>query len=107
MGDYLEIRNEFYKDTEGMILVYDVTNVDSFEELDEWIKESRKYGVNSIPVAVCANKVDLSRQVSEPEGLNWANGKGYRYFETSAAVGANVNEVFEWLFMEILKSRNR
>eukprot|EP00617_Octactis_speculum_P022658 CAMPEP_0185757682 /NCGR_PEP_ID=MMETSP1174-20130828/16164_1 /TAXON_ID=35687 /ORGANISM="Dictyocha speculum, Strain CCMP1381" /LENGTH=109 /DNA_ID=CAMNT_0028437173 /DNA_START=105 /DNA_END=431 /DNA_ORIENTATION=+ len=95
--DYLEIRNEFYKDTEGLLLVYDVTDSNSFDELDDRMKEARTFGVRStIPVAVCANKVDLSREVSEPEGLSWANGKGYRYFETSAAAGANVNEVFEW-----------
>lgn len=42
--DYLEVRNEFYKDSQAAILVYDATDRSSFEALTNWLEESQKYG---------------------------------------------------------------
>ena len=58
----LQVRNEFYKDTQGAILVYDVTNRASFEALSEWLIEMRTHlskpqDLDSIVFVVCANKV--------------------------------------------------
>ena len=64
--DFFDIRNEFYKDTQGAILVYDVSSRESFEELDSWIAEAAKYGANlrELPTVLCANKIDKKRVVS-------------------------------------------
>lgn len=105
-AEFYDVRNEFYKDTQGVLLVYDVTDPNSFDELDAWINEARKFGVKAAPVAVCANKVDKSRVVSEHEGRAWAETQGLAYFETSAASGANVNEVFEHIFREVVRRLN-
>ena len=56
------MRNEFYKDTQGAMLVYDVGNRDSFEALDSWLEEIRKdigsaADLEGVIFAVCANKV--------------------------------------------------
>ena len=75
--DYLlqEIRNEFYSDLDGILLVYyDVTKRESFKELDKWLLELQKYGYSSLNVNIllCANKTDCSmnssRQVSPSLG---------------------------------------
>merc|ERR1712196_267583 len=68
--EFFEVRNEFYKDTQGAILVYDVSKKTSFVALGEWLKELHKFaGKKKIEVVVCANKTDLSkRTVSEKEG---------------------------------------
>ena len=65
------MRNEFYKDTQGAILVYDVSDRSSFEALDRWMEELNseigiKSEVDSIVVCVCANKVShvLEKRVS-------------------------------------------
>lgn len=42
--DYLEVRNEFYKDSQAALLVYDVTNRPSFEGLSSWLAEAGKFG---------------------------------------------------------------
>lgn len=47
-SDYTEVRNEFYKEAQGCILVYDVTNRASFESLESWLEESRKYGAENM-----------------------------------------------------------
>jgi len=57
-----QVRNEFYKDTQGAILVYDVTNRDSFECLNGWLREMRSNldnpaDLDSVVFVVCANKV--------------------------------------------------
>ncbi|CAM9105299.1 unnamed protein product [Choristocarpus tenellus] len=101
--DFFEIRNEFYKDSQGGILVYDVANRASFEDLDMWISEAANFGAGGIPMALCANKIDKRREVSEEEGLQWAAVHGYDYFETSANSGASVTAVFMKLFKKALQ----
>jgi DnaJ homolog subfamily C member 27 len=104
--EFFEIRNEFYKDAQGIILVYDVSVRESFEALDNWLAEATKFGANvrNIPIVLCANKVDKRRLVSEEEGRQYAAAKHFTYFETSASSGANVNEAFEYIFRSILRS---
>jgi DnaJ homolog subfamily C member 27 len=67
---YSEVRNEFYNNIDGVLLVFDVTSRQSFESLDSWIKELRKYGIsseNTILVLV-GNKADkYPREVKEQE----------------------------------------
>ena len=100
LPEFLEVRNEFYKDTQGLILVYDVSDAQTFDDLDGWVAEAKKYGLKSVPTVVCANKVDLRREVTEQEGRDWAKANGMKYYETSASTGANVSEVFESIFNE-------
>jgi DnaJ family protein C protein 27 len=102
-GEYLDIRSEFYRDAQGAMLVYDVTNPRSFALLEQWVKESQKYGAKDLVTVVCANKVDLGRRVvSEAEGRRWATSKGFGYFETSASTGQNVQAMFEQLFNDVV-----
>ena len=106
-AEFFEVRNEFYKDTQGCILVYDVTSRESFEQCDSWLMEASKYGASprDMPIALCANKVDKKKEqiVSEAEGQQWASSRGLTYFETSASSGANVQEMFDFLFREVVK----
>ena len=55
--EFVDVRNEFYKDAQGAILVYDVGNRRTFDALDSWMKEARKYGAKNAVIALCANKV--------------------------------------------------
>jgi len=106
---FYEVRNEFYKDSQGAILVYDVSNRASFEALDYWMEELRnevtnKSEADSIVVCVCANKSDLRRAVDESEGRLWADQHGFHFFEVSALNGDNVNEMFEALFQGVVQT---
>mmetsp|Transcript_42385 Transcript_42385/g.51644 ORF Transcript_42385/g.51644 Transcript_42385/m.51644 type:complete len:233 (-) Transcript_42385:139-837(-) len=117
--DFLEVRNEFYKDVSAAFLVYDVTDRGTFDQLDDWLAEATNYGLSlmsasnynpvetdstsskktsSSVVALCGNKVDKGRRVvSESEGTAYAKSNGLKYFETSALSGACVDEMFEFL----------
>lgn len=64
--EYIEIRNEFYKDNTnnvvvgGIFLVYDICNLESFDALDKWLREGERYGLDlhNTPIVLCANKID-------------------------------------------------
>ncbi|KAH7821568.1 RJL, Ras superfamily GTPase [Monocercomonoides exilis] len=92
---YLEIRNEFYRDSEGAILVFDVNSRPTFLNIQKWIEESEKYGAHDMIITLIGNKIDLKkRQVSEKEAQSWAIAKGFRYIETSSATGEGVDTAF-------------
>lgn len=86
---FYEVRNEFYRDVQGILLVFDLTNRRSFETLDYWLCEMKKelnLNTNSKPsvvIFIIGNKNDLKRVVEENEAKLWANVRGYQYFETS------------------------
>uniref|UniRef100_A0A7S0ELM2 RJL family GTPase n=1 Tax=Hanusia phi TaxID=3032 RepID=A0A7S0ELM2_9CRYP len=83
--EYFDVRNEFYRDAQGAILVFDVSNRSSFEALEAWVQEAYKHGAKDLQIAVCGNKCDSkSREVKPKEAQAWANKNGYLYFETSA-----------------------
>ena len=103
--EFFEIRNEFYKDAQGCLLVYDVSARETFEECDAWLAEAAKFGANprEIPIALCANKVDKRRVISEDEGRQFAASRGLNYFEISAMSGQNVVDMFDFLFQAVFR----
>lgn len=98
--EFFDIRNEFYKDAQAILLVFDVTSRESFDALDTWLTEAAKFGasVRDTPIVVCGNKIDKKRMVGEEEGKQYASARNLAYFETSAATGDNVHEMFDSLF---------
>jgi len=102
---FFDVRNEFYKDTQGMMLVFSVGSHKSFESLENWVAEAVKFGAEEpLIVAVCGNKTDTSKRVvMEQEARQWAEMRGYMYFETSASTGEGVTEMFESLFEKVLQ----
>lgn len=107
---FQEVRNEFYKDTQGAILVFDVTDKSTFDALEDWVNEIKQdlemnhnNSIDNIVFAVCGNKIDKGKRViEESDARIWAMTKGFHYFETSASSGVGVNEMFETLLNEIV-----
>nr|DBA25458.1 TPA: hypothetical protein GDO54_009839 [Pyxicephalus adspersus] len=106
---FYEVRNEFYKDTQGVILVYDVGLKESFDSLDAWLTEMKQElgpqgNIENIVFAVCANKIDCAKHrcVDESEGRLWAESRGFLYFETSAQSGEGINEMFQAFYSAIV-----
>ena len=99
--DYKLIRTEFYEDTSGLLMVYDVDNKDSFASLVHWEDEAKRGGVDlsRVKVVVAGNKSDSKgREVQMKDAAAWAKKRNYGFFETSALSAQNVNECFEALF---------
>ena len=102
--------SDFIKKTEGIILIYDISNSDSFKATNDWMESIRENGQKDLPVILVGNKCDLSdevRQVSLKEGKDKAIEFQIPFFETSCREGINVNEVIEKLVEDIIERGNR
>ncbi|XP_053879749.1 dnaJ homolog subfamily C member 27 [Malaclemys terrapin pileata] len=106
---FYEVRNEFYKDTQGVVLVYDVGQKESFDALDGWMAEMKQElgphgNMENVVFVVCANKIDCTKHrcVDESEGRLWAESRGFLYFETSAQTGEGINEMFQTFYSAIV-----
>ena len=105
------VRNAFYKGAKGIVYVYDLTRKDTFESLYNW-KEEVEEVLGVVPNILVGNKVDLLNPISrvakneeiiELKKLVSAND----YFETSAKIGTNVNDVFQKLSLLMYKTFNK
>ena len=105
--------HQYYRKADGCLLVYDITNRSSFDEIKsyfcEQIEEKCK---KDIKIILLGNKTDLeeNRKVSSEEGANLAIEKGYTFLETSCLENRNVADSFETLielsFEKALERRN-
>jgi len=86
----------YYRDANGALLVYDITDQDSFVRVKNWVKELRKMLGNDVILAIAGNKIDLERNrvVTLTEAEEYANSVGAKHFSTSAKLNKGVNEIF-------------
>ena len=110
---YRAITSSYYKGAKGAIIVYDITNEDSFNNVESWMNEVTKKGQRDIQFLLLGNKKDLvnDREVSEEKGIEKARELNMHLFEASALEKTNVNEAFNYLmreiYMEIRMQKNR
>lgn len=94
---FRSINKIFYKEAAVAILVYDITNERSFEQLKTyWYQEVKQKGEKNVVFAVAGNKCDLfsEEKVSEKEGREFATEIGAVFFQTSPLSNINVSELF-------------
>jgi len=107
---YRSLTQGFFRKAEGIIIVYDITNESSFNNLKFWIDsiESNTNSQNSkIPAIIIGNKIDiLERKVDKVSAENFAKNKNYKYFEVSAKTGINIDESIKFLIKKVLKEEN-
>lgn len=86
----------YYRDSNGAILVYDITDEDSFQKVKSWVKELRKMLGNDICLCIAGNKIDMEkeRHVAVAEAEAYAASVGARHFHTSAKLNKGIEEMF-------------
>jgi Ras-related protein Rab-1A len=96
----------YYRGGNGILVVYDITNRESFEKLNSWIIDINNKGSKYMHKILIGNKCDLEeeRRVTFEEGKNYADINGMDFYETSAKSAKYVQEVFEKLAIEILSN---
>ena len=88
------ITKSYFRGAHGILLVYDVTKKDTFEQTRMWM-DSIHETTGDVNVILLANKIDLDdRDISREQGEALAKEFQCPYFETSAKTGENINEAF-------------
>ena len=97
------ITSAYYKGAHGIIVVYDVTDQTSFDNIQGWFREIDKHAVENVNKIMIGNKADLneSRVISTEQGQQLANTLGVQFLETSAKESFNVAETFTLIAQEI------
>merc|ERR1711981_1309225 len=93
---YHSLAPMYYRGAQAAIVVYDITNADTFARAKSWVRELQKQARADIVIALAGNKSDLgSRRTVEYEEANaYAEENGLLFLETSAKNANNVNEIF-------------
>ena len=95
---YRSMGRMFYKDAYIVLLIYDITDKQSFKDIKNvWIEEVRKSGEKHTVLAIVGNKSDryLEEQVNEDDARNYADEIGAVYALVSAKTGDCINALFE------------
>ncbi|XP_068131588.1 ras-related protein Rab-27A isoform X2 [Hyperolius riggenbachi] len=107
---FRSLTTAFFRDAMGFLLLFDLTNEQSFLNVRNWISQLQIHAYCENPdIVMCGNKSDLEEQraVKEEEAKEFAEKYGIPYFETSAADGTNVNKAVETLLDLIMKRMER
>ena len=103
---FRNITNQYYKGADGIILVYDLTNKESMLKIKDWMEQIQQNTTSSeIALVLVANKVDLNRVITNDESLSLSQQLKIKSFETSALSGDGIDDIFQYLTMEIINKK--
>ncbi|XP_077864159.1 ras-related protein Rab-37-like, partial [Saccoglossus kowalevskii] len=98
---FRSVTHAYYRDAHALLLLYDVTNRQSFDNIRAWLSEINEYANQNVVIMLLGNKADMSseRVVKREEGEKLSRDHGVAFMETSAKTGMNV----ELAFMAVAK----
>ncbi|CAM9698739.1 unnamed protein product [Lampetra planeri] len=97
---YHSLAPMYYRGAQAAIIVYDITNQDTFSRAKTWVKELQRQASPNIVIALAGNKADLASkrivefEASICEAQSYADDNGLLFMETSAKTAMNVNDIF-------------
>ena len=104
---YKALTQNYFRNAEGVLLTFDVTNTDSFNNLKDWIGsiKTNMEGKNIfLPLIIVGNKIDMedSREINKEDADKFASDNNYKYFETSAKTGEGVDDAVRDLVNQVM-----
>jgi Ras-related protein Rab-1A len=90
------IVSSYYRGAHGIMIVFDITDRESFTNVAMWCEEIKKYAIPNVKTILIGNKADFNtkRQVEYTEAKEYADSMNMTYFETSAKTALNVETAF-------------
>ncbi|CDW79315.1 rab gtpase [Stylonychia lemnae] len=101
---FASISRAYYRGANAIILCYDITNADSFNSLEQKLKEAQEIeeNVKSIIVMGCKNDLEDQRQVTIQSGQEYANSNNAQFFEVSALNSNSVHAAFNEIMNSLI-----
>jgi Ras-related protein Rab-1A len=101
------ITSAYYRGADGIIMVFDVTSTESFDHVNDWLKEVNRYAAEGTVKLLVGNKSDRTadRVVTEEQAKEFADELGIPYIETSAKSAKNVEEAFLTMAGELIRQK--
>ena len=98
------ITSSYYRGAQGIIVVYDITDVDSFNNVKQWLSEIDRYASENVDKLLVGNKSDLepARQVTKAMAEEFAESLQVKCIETSAKESSNVDDAFRSMAFTIM-----
>ncbi|CAF0758386.1 unnamed protein product [Rotaria sp. Silwood1] len=105
---YHSLAPMYYRGAQAAIVVYDITNADTFSRAKVWVKELQRQAAPNIVIALAGNKADLAtkRQVEVADAQTYADENGLIFMETSAKTAVNVNDIFMAIAKKLPKNQD-
>uniref|UniRef100_A0A7S3JUZ0 Ras-related protein Rab-21 n=1 Tax=Aureoumbra lagunensis TaxID=44058 RepID=A0A7S3JUZ0_9STRA len=99
----------YYRDADGAMLVYDITDYESFKKVRKWVRELRQIVGADICITIAGNKVDLEKQRAVPaeEATSYAQSVGADHVYTSAKQNKGLDDAFTALSQRMAQQRSK
>jgi Ras-related protein Rab-1A len=99
------ITSSYYRGANAIVIVYDITNRGSFDNIRAWLSEIKHYARENVHIMIIGNKCDLlsGRKVQTIEAQTLADELGVKFIETSAKSSQNIDSAFMDLANDLVK----
>ena len=96
---YRPLTTTYYRGSDGIVIVYDITDDQTFEHVTSWVEEVNRFTDKDVPKIVVGNKCDLNTRISvdNERAREYAKNNGMFLFQTSAKSSKNIENAFEQL----------
>ena len=101
---FRSITKNYYKGAHGIVLIYDVTENKSFENVKNWMNQIKEEISDKVSIILIGNKIDDEehRKVTTEQGESMAKEFGIMFFECSAKTGENIDGIFNDLVRKVV-----
>ncbi|XP_046352423.1 ras-related protein Rab-37-like isoform X4 [Haliotis rufescens] len=106
---FRSITRAYYRDANALLLLYDVTNKASFDNIRAWLAEINEYAQEDVVIMLLGNKADIAgeRVIRREDGERLAREYGVAFMETSAKTGMNVELAFMAVARDLKMKKTR
>ena len=106
---FRSVTHAYYRDSHALLLLYDITSKQSFDNIRAWLSEIKEYAPENVVVMLLGNKADRSneRVVKKEDGERLAQDHNVAFMETSAKTGMNVDLAFMAIARELTSQHKR